>query len=163
MSKSVFLGAISAIAGLSGAYAADLPLKAAPPSSVFDMPFFFGNDNRFTYAYLPSGTEVGNPGNVTKQIFALTHFDVWAYGTNYANLQMLKDDHNYPAGPCPVFGNGCAGTTEFYGVIRSTFGFNEIFNTKAFTMGPLRNVSFEVGGDGKTQNSRAQPRSSDGL
>ena len=39
----------------------------------------------------------------------------------------------------------CAGATEIYGLFRSTFGFNEIFNTKAFSLGPLHNVSFEVG------------------
>ena len=31
----------------------------------------------------------------------------------------------------------CAGATEIYGLFRSTFGWNEIFSTKAFTMGPL--------------------------
>jgi len=46
----------------------------------------------------------------------------------------------------------CAGASEIYGLFRSTFGFNEIFNTKAFTMGPLRNVSFEVGMDANTEN-----------
>ena len=32
----------------------------------------------------------------------------------------------------------CAGATEIYGLFRSTFGWNEIFNTKAFTIGPLQ-------------------------
>ena len=140
----------------SGAFAADLPVKAAaaPPA---DMPFFFVNDNRLTYAYLPNGTEPSVTAQTAKQIVAFTHFDAWAYGTNLANLQIIRSDHNDPAGPCPVFGTGCAGATEFYGLVRSTFGFNQIFNTKAFTVGPLRNVSFEIGGDWKTQNSFAAP------
>jgi hypothetical protein len=45
--------------------------------------------------------------------------------------------------------------------VRSTFGFNEIFNTKAFSMGPLRNVSFEVGADAGTQNSFLGPAKRD--
>ena len=43
--------------------------------------------------------------------------------------------------------------TDFYGLFRSTFGWNEIFDTKAFTYGPLRNISFEVGMDSGTQNN----------
>jgi hypothetical protein len=39
-----------------------------------------------------------------------------------------------------------------FGNLRSTFGFNQIFNTKAFTIGPLSNVSFEVGMDANTEN-----------
>ncbi len=46
----------------------------------------------------------------------------------------------------------CAGASEIYGLFRSTFGFNEIFNTKAFTWGPLHNVSLEVGMDANTEN-----------
>ena len=55
----------------------------------------------------------------------------------------------------------CAGATEIYGLFRSTFGFNEIFNTKAFTMGPLRNVSFEVGMDANTENNFLAPAKRD--
>jgi hypothetical protein len=72
---------------------------------------------------------------------------------------MYKSDHNDPANPCINAGlsatlapANCAGATEIYGLFRSTFGFNEIFNTKAFTMGPLRNISFEVGMDANTEN-----------
>ena len=43
-----------------------------------------------------------------------------------------------PASPSPSLPANCAGATEIYGLFRSTFGFNEIFNTKAFTMGPLQ-------------------------
>ena len=50
---------------------------------------------------------------------------------------------------------------EIYGLFRSTFGFNEIFNTKAFTMGPLRNVSFEVGMDANTENNFLAPAKRD--
>src|SRR6266403_1179199 len=38
------------------------------------------------------------------------------------------------------------------GLFRSTFGWNEIFNTKAFSIGPLHNISFEVGMDANTEN-----------
>jgi hypothetical protein len=57
----------------------------------------------------------------------------------------------------PDYRHGCAGATEFYGLIRSTFGWNQIFDTKAFSVGPLRNISFEVGADAETENQFLAP------
>ena len=86
---------------------------------------------------------------------------------------MFKSDHNDPANPCtnagvifdPVTGfatsGNCAGATEIYGLFRSTFGWNEIFGTKAFTMGPLHNISFEVGADANTENNYLAPAKRD--
>ena len=143
------------------AQAADLPVKAAkaPP----DLPWFILIDDRVTYSYIFTAAQPGMwslkpDGTVnaktTKQVYSFTHFDIWRYGTNFFTISMYKSDHNDPANPCINAGlsatfapANCAGATEIYGLFRSTFGFNEIFNTKAFTMGPLRNVSFEVGGD----------------
>jgi len=76
---------------------------------------------------------------------------------------MFKSDHNDPAAPCinagvlPVGTAGCAGATEFFGLLRSTYGFNEIFNTKMFSQGPLHNVSLEIGAEGETENNYLAP------
>src|SRR6266851_2495006 len=157
-----------ALAGFASA--ADLPYKAkAKPAA--DLPFFFVIDDRVTYSWMPKGTDPGafsvRPdgsinGKTAKSVYSFTHFDAWAYGTNFFTISMFKSDHNDPAGPCTnagviftgtaTVGANCAGATEFYGLIRSTFGWNEIFNTKAFTMGPLHNISFEVGMDANTEN-----------
>ncbi|MFG3757118.1 hypothetical protein, partial [Klebsiella pneumoniae] len=99
-----------------------------------------------------------------KQVFAFTHFDVWAYGTNFINLELLKSDSRDPASPClPTVGvaNNCAGAMEFYGLFRSTFGWNQLFNTKAFSVGPLSNISFIVGADGETENQFLAPNKKD--
>jgi hypothetical protein len=149
------------------ARADDMPVKAAKP--VADAPFFFIIDDRVTYSYTFQGTDPGlytvNPngsinGKTAKQLVSFTHFDVWAYGTNFFTIDMLKSGHNDPAAPCAGPGTllsgaaaNCAGATEIYGLIRSTFGWNEIFDTKAFSVGPLRNISFEVGADAGTENS----------
>jgi hypothetical protein len=146
--NQVFAAAMMSLAMLAPidlAYAADIeptPAKAVP---FISLPFFIVNDNRLTYAFEFDGKAAGYPGVTAKQVVAFTHFDAWAYGTNAINVGMLKSDQINPAAPCLLPNSGCAGATEFYGVIRSTFGFNEIFNTKAFSIGPLRNVSFEVG------------------
>jgi hypothetical protein len=49
-------------------------------------------------------------------------------------------------------GANCAGETEIYLILRSTLGWNELFNTKAFARRPLKNISFLVGGDANHQN-----------
>lgn len=148
------------------ASAADLVVKAQKP--IADVPFFFVIDDRVSYSYIFNAAQPGaytvRPdgtvnGKTAKSVYSFTHFDAWAYGTNFFTISLYKSGHNDPASPCTnagvnIFGTAsdCAGASEIYGLFRSTFGFNEIFNTKAFTMGPLRNVSFEVGMDANTEN-----------
>jgi hypothetical protein len=147
------------------------PVKAAPKPAV--VPFFLVIDDRVTYSWMPRGIDPGmfsvRPdgsinGTTAKSVYSFTHFDAWQYGTNFLTISMLKSGHNDPANPCVAPGvtitggvGDCAGATEFFGLLRSTFGFNEIFDTKAFSMGPLRNVSFEVGGFLETANTFLAP------
>ena len=134
--RSSAVALVSLISVWSGAaLAADLQVKAAAP--VTETPFFFVNDNRLTYAYNFTGSYPGLANKTASQVVAFTHFDAWAYGTNLINLQLIKYDQATPASPCPVLQRAfCSGATEFYGLIRSTFGFNQIFDTKAFSVGP---------------------------
>jgi hypothetical protein len=161
---------VAALASTGFARAADLPVKAAKKAA--DLPFFLVIDDRVTYSYIFDAVQPGmfstNPNGTinsktTKQVYSFTHFDAWAYGTNFFTISLFKSDHNDPANPCfnaglasnPFAGivpASCAGASEIYGLFRSTFGFNEIFDTKAFTYGPLHNVSFEVGMDANTEN-----------
>jgi hypothetical protein len=164
------------LAPASFASAADLPYKVkAKP--VPDVPFFFVIDDRVTYSYIFKGTDPGafsvNPngtinGKTTKSVYSFTHFDAWAYGTNFFTISTFKSDHNDPASPCSNAGvllsgaaANCAGATEIYGLVRSTFGFNELFNTKAFSIGPLHNISFEVGADANSENNFLAPAKRD--
>lgn len=139
----------------------DKPVKA-PKKSIVDVPFFFVNDNRLTYSYIPEATDPGVSKTV-KQVYSFTHFDAWAYGTNFFAISMFKSDHRDPANPCPVFATGCAGATDVYALVRSTFGWNEIFDTKAFSIGPLRNISFEVGADAGAANTFFAPATRIGV
>jgi hypothetical protein len=179
--------AVAAVASAGLAGAADLPVKAAKP--VKDLPFFLVIDDRVTFSYIFTGTDPGvfsaKPGNTgwngntAKQVYSFTHFDVWAYGTNFFTISAFKSDHNDPASPCTNAGGfnsnvpggggfgsafnpaGCAGATEIYGLYRSTFGWNELFGTKAFSMGPLHNISFEVGADMNSENNYLAPAKRD--
>jgi len=170
----------STLAPAGFASAADLPVKAKP---ILDVPFFFVIDDRVTYSYIFNGTDPGAytrrangtyDGKTAKQVYSFTHFDAWQYGTNFFTISMFKSGHNDPASPCtnagvitsPAAGFATtpadgAGATEIYGLFRSTFGFNQIFGTKAFSIGPLHDVSFEVGMDANTENSYLAPAKRD--
>jgi hypothetical protein len=178
---------LAALASAGLARAADLPVKAVKP--VKDLPFFLVIDDRVTFSYIFTGTDPGafsaKPsgtawnGNTAKSVYSFTHFDVWGYGTNFFTISMFKSDHNDPASPCTnaggfnsnVPGGGgfgsafnpanCAGATEIYGLLRSTYGWNEIFGTKAFSMGPLHNISFEIGADANSENNYLGPAKRD--
>jgi hypothetical protein len=157
------------------ASAADLPVKAAAPPP--DRPFFFVIDDRVTFSWIPEGRTPGMytlrpngtaDATTSKQVYSFTHFDAWAYGTNFFSINMFKSSHNSPASPCINAGvtvafapGNCAGATEFYGLARSTLGWNEIFNTKAFSVGPLRNISFQIGADAGTENVFLAPAKRD--
>src|SRR5216683_3169153 len=116
------------------ARAADLPVKAVKP--IADVPFFFVIDDRATYSYIFTAAQPGMfsirpDGSInsktTKSVYSFTHFDAWAYGTNFFTISLFKSDHNDPASPCTNagviqtggFGN-CAGASEIYGLFRST-------------------------------------------
>lgn len=163
MRKGLYVVVASLVLASSGlVQAADFPTKAVAP--VVDAPFFSVNDNRLTFGYIPRGTDPGMPGTTEKKVIAFTHFDVWEYGTNFLNLIYYKSDHQDPASPCPVNGSkGCDGATEIFGQVRSTFGFNQIFKTNAFSWGPLTNVSLQVGADGETENAYFAPSRTVGV
>jgi len=112
--KAIAAAALSlaslALAPSTSANAADFPVKAKP---IADVPFFLVVDDRFTYSYQFTATDPGafsvRPngsinGDTAKQVYSFTHFDVWAYGTNFINLDLLKSDHNDPASPCTNVG-----------------------------------------------------------
>src|SRR5215470_113642 len=172
--------AFAALASTGLARAADLPVKAVKKAA--DLPFFLLIDDRVTFSWMPKGTDPGvfstRPngsinGTTAKQVYSFTHFDIWQYGTNFFTISMFKSDHNDPANPCTnagvVFNPGtgistpaaCEGATEIYGLFRSTFGFNEMFGTKAFSYGPLHNISLEVGMDANTENNYLSPAKRD--
>ena len=148
--------ALASLAPAGFAAAADLPVKAV--KAVPDAPFFFVIDDRVTYSWMPKGTDPGafsvRPdgsinGTTAKSVYSFTHFDAWAYGTNFFTISLFKSDHNDPANPCtnagiiqgPLFVGGTAARTA-PGADRNFYGFGaqhvrlelELFNTHTFTM-----------------------------
>src|ERR1700730_609943 len=142
--NALALGAAIAAAGASQA-------TAAPPQPP---PLFIVNDNSVSYGYAFNATDPFVTDHTRKSITSFTHFDVWAYGTNLFNIDLLKSDINDPSNPCGLAGfpaRGCEGTTEIYGFFRSTLGWKEMFGLRFGNF--LTNISFKVGGDGNSVNN----------
>jgi len=102
------------------------------------------------------GPWISNPGggkgsrDVNKIIVNVGHFDVWDYGSNFFNADVLFSNANEPANNSP------GGSTEFYGVYRGQLSPDKIFglNTK---FGPISAINFEFGGDAETENTAFAP------
>jgi nucleoside-specific outer membrane channel protein Tsx len=107
------------------------------------------------------GLTVANPGgnfdtnekgsrDVNKVIVNLGHFDVWDYGTNFFNVDILFPNPNEAAV------NSSGGSTEFYAVYRAQLSPDKIFgiNTK---FGPITAINFEIGGDAEAEDSAFAP------
>ena len=168
MYRALTIAALFATTVAGGAFAADMPVKAIVKAP--EVPFFIVNDNSMSYSYVFKGAVPGT-GYTPKNVYSFTHFDVWAYGTNFLNVDYLKAtkggpsnspllntaSYGGPGSPCDTpFYNGvsyCPGFAEIYGLYRSTIGWNQLFNTKAFSAGPLTNIEFAWGADVNVDNT----------
>jgi hypothetical protein len=88
--------------------------------------------------------------NVNKTILNFGHFDVWDYGSNVFNGDILFSNANEPAA------NSSGGSTEFYGVYRGQLSPDKIFGINT-AIGPFSAINFEFGGDANTENSAFGP------
>ena len=157
---AIALAAMIAAAAGGYARAADMAVKAPPASAPAPAPpFFLVNQNLLSYSYQFTATNPG-AGQTPKNVVSFSHFDVWAYGTNFLNVDWLKatngsaPPNGTPAAPCDLTGSSaCVGYTEIYGFFRSTLGWNQLTNSKTFSFGPLTNIEFVVGADANTDNT----------
>jgi len=167
--KSVFTTTALAIAFAAttwagSASAADLPVKAPAAK---ETPFFIVNDNSVSFTWYPSATDPGVPGGgvagnsnaFNKFVGTATHFDVWAYGTNFFNIDILKSDNNNPVKD--QFNPRATGAVEVYAFERSTLGLNQLSNSKMFSSFLFKNIEFEFGGDINTENDGLGPQKRD--
>src|SRR5258708_11010213 len=161
--STITLAAIFAAALSSTAGAADLPVKAKPVKAV-EAPYFLVNENSLSYHYEFTATNPG-AGKTPKHVATFSHLDVWAYGTNFINIDLLKATSTTTpsvgggGGQFACFGGRnlptpCSGYTEIYGFFRSTLGWNELTHSKMFAYGPLKNISFAYGADFNTDNTQ---------
>jgi nucleoside-specific outer membrane channel protein Tsx len=97
------------------------------------------------------GGDPSTARDVNKVVVNLGHFDVWDYGSNFFNVDILFSDGNEPAA-----GNTNAGSTEFYAVYRGQLSPDKMFgiNTK---FGPITAINLEFGFDAEAENTSFAP------
>ena len=162
--------AFVAIFASATARAADLPATAAPP--VFTSPaasFFVFQDTTISYRHefdarepgvTLDGTALGPPAHIQKNIGTLTHVDAYKYGTNFLNVDFLSSDSADPAAPNTIPYTGM-GALEIYALYRGTLSGNAITNSKQFSYGFVKDISFGFGGDINTKDTLFAPRKRD--
>lgn len=159
-----------AVAQVADRLADESPSVAPPTAMDKSASPFIVNNNIFGYYYVFNATNPG-AGETPKNVLVFNHFDVWKYGTNFISIEGLKATNgaNPPEGtpeaPCdqggPAFPPGaeqCDGYSEIYGFVRSTLGWNQLFNTKRFAVGRLTNVEFLGGFDLNADNTTLESR-----
>jgi hypothetical protein len=147
-----------------GVFAADVPVKAPAPAPA---PFFLVNDTSVSFTWYANATDPGvsggsdvinggfpNQGNsFSKYVASATHFDVWAYGTNFFNIDYIRSDNHDPIRGIA----GAAGSAEVYAFGRSTISGNALTHSKIFSTWLTKDISIEFGGDVNTQNNALSP------
>ncbi len=157
-SLSVATVAVAAITWTGSALAADLAVKAPAPAAPDNSSLFIVNDNAVGFIWTPSATDPGvdfnNHPTFNKYIGEFTHFDVWAYGTNFLLGDFLKSDRNNPIFDQP----GKTGAAEFFALERSTLGLNQLTHSKTFSSFLFKNIELEFGGNFNTENDGVSPQ-----
>jgi len=156
--------AVAATALAGEAFAADVALKAPVKK---ETPFFLVNDNSVSFTWYANATNPGvagggipgNSNSFSKYVGSVTHFDVWAYGTNFFNVDILKSDNNDPVDG--IFVPRATGATEMYAFARSTLSGNALTGSKMFSSFIFKDISFEWGGDINTENDFFRPQKRD--
>ncbi len=157
------LGIVAAIAaaGHPARAQSEPPAKASAPG-IFDY-----SDTSLSWSFNFTTREPNLLYAASKNVFTFTHIDAWKYGTNFLNIDLLKSDSRDPEAPWagpgfPVPPGGIGdGAFEAYGLYRGALSFNQMFNTVAFTFGPVSDVSFYFGGDLESKNTALGPRKKD--
>ena len=98
----------------------------------------------------------GSPG-LTKEVAGnIAYANGWTYGSNFVSLDFENFSHQDPANQTG-FSPGARATSdsfELYSVFRTVLSGNKIFNTNAFSFGPIKDIGLEFGLDIDTQDDQ---------
>jgi len=159
--KAAALSALIVGTASGFAYAADMPVKAAPAAK--PVPFFFVNDTSVSFTWFFDATDPGVAGSSDSVAGGIAgtgnkfwrasgeidHFDVWEYGTNLIHVEMDQYSSKDPIQGQP----GAEGSREVFAFSRSTIGWNELTHSTMFKSFLFNDIGFEVGGNAGTQNN----------
>jgi hypothetical protein len=109
-------------------------------------------DFYLSYRYIPNNEAPGYAGSTPEEAINLSYANAWTYGSNFFSLDAEQFSLGDPSNTALTSGHSNIGSSEFYGVFRTTLSGDKIFNTKAFTFGPIADIGFQLGGDYDVQN-----------
>jgi hypothetical protein len=98
----------------------------------------------------------GYEGNIDEVAGNIAYANGWTYGSNFVSLDFENFGHKDGANQT-FFAPGAkaaADSFELYSVFRTVLSGNKIFNTKAFSIGPIADVGLEFGLDIDTQDDQ---------
>lgn len=122
--------------------AAFIALAATASAGVFEW-----QDNSVGYRFSDRYREPTVANHITKHIVQLQHSDAWKYGSNFANLDILRSKNN----DGDVKAGSTTGATEFYFVYRGTLSVPKIFGTPVKS-GFIRDYGLTIGTDLSNKN-----------
>src|SRR6202035_194104 len=115
-------------------------------------------DDEIGFSFGPTYAEPGvastthpNGSQIAKEVFSVTHADGFAYGTNFFNVDVLKSSGADPAN------NSTMGAIELYSVYRNVLSGNALTGTTNFSIGPIQDIGWEMGGDLETKDTAFAP------
>jgi hypothetical protein len=140
-SRSVSVIALTAFAllGTTKAYAGTFP-------SIEYQDFYL------SYRYVPDNTQPGDDSghSIPANEINLSYVNGWTYGSNFFSLDFEQFSKGDPSQS--ISGDPNLGSSEFYGVFRTTLSGNDIFGANKFAFGPVADVGLRLGGDYDVQN-----------
>jgi nucleoside-specific outer membrane channel protein Tsx len=136
---SIYALAGASMIGISNAQAGNFP-------SIEYQDFYL------SYRYVPDNTQPGNDNghSIPANEVNLSYVNGWTYGANFFSLdfeQFSKGDPSVSIANAPNLGS-----SEFYGVFRTTLSGNKIFGANKFAFGPVADTGLRLGGDYDVQN-----------
>jgi hypothetical protein len=114
------------------------------------------SDTYLSVRYVPENRQPGASGTTDEVAGNIAYANGWTYGSNFVSLDFESFTQNDGANQT-FFAPGAravANSFETYSVFRTVLSGNKIFNTKAFSFGPIADIGLELGGDVDTQDDQ---------
>lgn len=135
--------------------AAQTTVKTAKLGSV-EGRSFFRQDNQFRYTYGNTFKDpfVYNGHGFHKNVLSFTHLDTGnRWGDNFLDVSMGLCPKDIPVSSSYYHANINTGAREVYVTYRHSFSFNNLFNTKTFSFGPIKDVFLGIGTELQAKNN----------
>jgi hypothetical protein len=114
------------------------------------------SDTYLSIRAVPQNKQPGDPGNTPEEAGNIAYANGWTYGSNFVSLDFENFSNNDPANQTFFAPHATANADSFelYSVFRTVLSGNKVFNTKAFSFGPIADIGMEFGLDIDTQDDQ---------